>query len=140
MLHNYHRGEGPPGWVAKVDLKKLYDLIRWEVVRRMGVPEKFVKWVMLCVMTPIYSVMVNRAPYDHFRGKREILHGDPMSPYLFVLVMHLFTQFMRHSVKDGRFKLHYKCEDPENTPFFADDLIAFMSGDRETTRSFMGNL
>lgn len=75
--------------------------------------------------------MVNSSPYGHFKGKRGIHQGDPMSPYLFVLVVELFSDLLRKEVKMGNYKLYHKGKDPVITHlFFADDLIAFLNGDR----------
>lgn len=144
ILHNYHRDEGLPRWAAKVDLRKAYDSVRWEVVefvlKWIGVPSKFVSWIMTCVSTASYSIMLNGAPYGYFCGKRGIRQGDPMSPSLFVRVMELFTYIMHKSLRAGKYKLHYKWEDPIITYLsFADDLIAFMGGGAETMIVFKNN-
>lgn len=60
----------------KVDLKKTYDTVRWEIIeyalRRIGVPEKFLSWVKECVETPRYEIMLNGTPYGYFGSKRGI--------------------------------------------------------------------
>lgn len=75
-LHNYHKGEALARWVAKVDLKKAYDSVHWETIefnlRRIGVSDKIVNWIMVCVNLPSFYVMINGAPYSYFRGKRRI--------------------------------------------------------------------
>lgn len=73
---------------------------------------------MVCVESPSYSIIINRGPNGYFRGKKGIRQGDPMWPYQFVHVMDLSTHVMKKSVRDGRFKLHYKCEDLEITHLF----------------------
>lgn len=55
-----------------------------------------------------------------------------MSPYLFVIVIELFVQIIK-SVNEERYKLYYRCIEPEMTHLlFEDDLITFMSGDTDT--------
>lgn len=48
---------------------------------------------------------------------------------------------MYKSVHEGKYKLHYKCEDPIITHlFFMEDLIAFMGGDIGTLIVFKENM
>lgn len=67
-----------------------------------------------CVEMPSYLIMINGAPYGHFKGRRWIIQGDPMSLYLFVMVMELFIEITRDSVRAGKFTPHYRSEDPIN--------------------------
>lgn len=60
-----------------------------------------------------------------------------MSPSLFVLVMELFAKVVRKEIVQGNFKLHHRCKDPNMIHLaFADDLIAFLNGDRGTIECF----
>lgn len=60
-----------------------------------------------------------------------------MSPYLFVLVMDLFSDSMRHEALLGNLKLHNRCSDHMITNLsFTDDLIGFLNGDSETIEYF----
>ena len=56
--------KGKIGTVAlKIDISKAYDRIRWPYLKavlcRMGFFEKWVKWIMLCVSSVTYYVLVN---------------------------------------------------------------------------------
>lgn len=85
--------------------------------------------------------MINGTPYGYFMGKKGIRQGNPISLYLFVLVMMSFMQIVQKSVKDGNFKLQYKCEEFHITRLsFVEDVLAFMNGDQRTVVPFRDNL
>jgi hypothetical protein len=63
--------------LLKLDLVRAFDSISWsflfEVLRRMGFGERFLKWIALLLYTANTRVMVNGVPKDriyHGRGLR----------------------------------------------------------------------
>lgn len=139
ILHGSHMNTGKARCAAKVNLRKAYETVRWEsieyVLGRIGVPKKFKDWVKTCVEMPMFTIMINGASYGYFGSKRGTRQGIPTSPYLFVLVMDLFTDIIRRAVNNGEIRLHYRCTEPVITHlFFTDDLIAFFNWDVESAR------
>ena len=61
----WHR-DGTTGFMWKVDFAKAYDSIDWRflwnVLRRRGFPETWVRWVKQCVTTSTFAVLVNGRP------------------------------------------------------------------------------
>ncbi|GAA0144255.1 hypothetical protein LIER_35896 [Lithospermum erythrorhizon] len=50
---------------------------------------------------------VNGSLQGHFRSTRGLRHGDPLSPYLFILVMECFTQMLQ---AQRLFNFYPQCE------------------------------
>nr|GEY38104.1 RNA-directed DNA polymerase, eukaryota, reverse transcriptase zinc-binding domain protein [Tanacetum cinerariifolium] len=57
-----------------------------------------IKWIMLCVRSAAFSVFVNGERHGYFKGGRGLRQGDPMSPYIFTLVMEVFTHSMKKQI------------------------------------------
>ncbi|GJR76090.1 zinc knuckle CX2CX4HX4C containing protein [Tanacetum coccineum] len=69
--------------------------------------------------------------YEEFLGKRGLRQGDPLSPYLFTLVMEVLTLMLQRRVMEtGSFSYHRYCDKLELINLcFADDLFLFAYGD-----------
>jgi len=83
----------------KVDFEKAYDSIDWgyldEVIRKMGFPTLWQKWINQCIGMATASVLVNESPTDEFPLERGLRQGDPLSPFLFLLVVEGFNVLMK---------------------------------------------
>ncbi|XP_022030699.1 uncharacterized protein LOC110931622 [Helianthus annuus] len=72
-------------------------------------------------------------------GKRGLRQGDPISPYLFTLVMEILTAILQQTVRiDSSFKFHNRCERQQIINLcFADDLFIFARGEIASARCIM---
>ncbi|KAL0381932.1 UNVERIFIED_CONTAM: putative mitochondrial protein [Sesamum latifolium] len=88
---------------------------------------KFILWIVECVTTPSYSVCLNGTPHGFFGGARGLRQADPMSPYLFVLVMEVLSVIVQQFIdQDGGFSYHWRCGAMHLFQLgFADDLLLF---------------
>nr|GEU49763.1 hypothetical protein [Tanacetum cinerariifolium] len=91
IMHNYHLDRGVPRCAFKVDIQKAYDTVDWEFLRVVligfGLHERMIAWIIECVTTTSFSISINGSLHGYFKGKRGLRQCDPLSPYLFTLIM-----------------------------------------------------
>ncbi|GJS19319.1 RNA-directed DNA polymerase, eukaryota, reverse transcriptase zinc-binding domain protein [Tanacetum coccineum] len=98
-----------------------------------------ITWIMECVSTTSYSVCVNGDLHGYFKGKRGLRQDDHLSPYLFTLIMEVFTLMLQRRARESQaFTYHRYCSDLELINIcFADDLFIFAHGDPESATVIM---
>ncbi|GAU43245.1 hypothetical protein TSUD_241360 [Trifolium subterraneum] len=98
------RGE----FALKIDISKAYDKVDWGFLRgvmtKMGFTDVWIRWVMMCVSSVNYSVLINSDRVGPISPGRGLRQGDPLSPYLFILVTECLTALIHQAV--GRGDLH----------------------------------
>jgi hypothetical protein len=87
-----------PGFLCKLDMEKAYDHVDWSflmyLLRRCGFGEKWCSWIQHCITSVRFSVLINGIPSGFFGSSRGVRQGDPLSSFLFVLVMEAFSRML----------------------------------------------
>ncbi|GJV73433.1 hypothetical protein Tco_1493428 [Tanacetum coccineum] len=97
---------------------------------------------MACVTSPSFSICINGDVHGYFKGKRGLRQGDPLSPYIFTLVMEILTLILQRRVRSSdAFRYHKHCEELNIINVcFADDLFLFARGDVDSETVIMDSL
>ena len=146
IMHNYHVNRGPPRCALKVDIQKAYDTVDWDflntILLEFGFPLQMVHWIMTCVSSVTYSLSINGQLHGFFKGKRGLRQGDPLSPYLFTLVMEILTLVLQRKVRQSdNFSFHHHCQELQVINLcFADDLFIFLRANVESASLIMESI
>ena len=140
LFTGYNQTRLPPRCPLKVDIRKAYDTVEWDflvaTLQLFGFPPTFTRWIEECISTTSFSVGLNGNPHGFFDGTRGLRQGDPLSPFLFVLVMEvLHIGYLQLIEQDMQFTYHWKCELARVFQLgFADDLLLFCRADLDSVR------
>ena len=123
---------GKVGFMAlKLDMSKAYDRVEWifleKLMLKMGFHENWVRMVMETVRIVSYSILINGSPQGFIKPTRGIRQGDPLSPYLFLLVSEGVNGLINKSVAMGDLRGFSLCKyGPQISHlFFTDDSVIF---------------
>ncbi|GKC60500.1 RNA-directed DNA polymerase, eukaryota [Tanacetum coccineum] len=114
--------------IFKVDFEKAYDSVRWDylddILRKFGFGEKWCSWIRNCLISSKGSILVNGSPTMEFQFHKGLKQGDPLSPFLFILVMESLHISISRVVEAGLFRGVQVGNDTQVSHlFFADDAV-----------------
>lgn len=70
-------------------------------MRKLGFTDRWVFMVMMCVHTVTFYVLVNGQPLGKIILTRGIQHGDPLSPYFFILCAEGLSSLLQQAERQG---------------------------------------
>lgn len=117
----------------KLDFNKAYDRVEWEFLRavlvkiKMGFNSKWIQWVMESVSSVSFGICVNGEVKAKVKPGRGLRQGDPLSPYLFLLVKEVLSNLLNRVVHVGSlsgFQFNHHCPNLSHI-FFANDALLF---------------
>ncbi|GKC09471.1 RNA-directed DNA polymerase, eukaryota [Tanacetum coccineum] len=92
----------------KVDFAKAYDSVRWDylidVLEAFGFGSVWCNWIRGILYSSKASILVNGSPTKEFSCYRGLKQGDPLAPYLFILVMESLHLSFSRVVEEDLFK------------------------------------
>jgi hypothetical protein len=94
-----------PGMLIKLDLSKAFDRLRWKYMQSLlldfGFSNEWVNWIFNLTSSSFFSILVNGVPSNPFSPSRGIRQGDPLSPFLFVIMAKDWACYIKASIADG---------------------------------------
>ncbi|KAK2656639.1 hypothetical protein Ddye_009691 [Dipteronia dyeriana] len=131
IIHHWKKSKDG-GLVVKLDFEKAYDSLDYNyldnILSDIGFGEKWREWMSYFISTPSFLVLVNGSLSRQFRLERGLCQGDPLSPFLFDIVVECLSALFK---KAGGVELVKGAVFGEGTVHishlqFADDKILFL--------------
>lgn len=144
LVHSMKHKKGKKGLVAiKVDMEKAYDKMEWcfleKVMRCFGFNDKWINWVMQCISTVSFSILINGGPMGFFNPMRGLRQGDPLSPFLFILGAEVLSRLIQKAEESGAIhgiKAARGCQAISHLQF-VDDLLIFSQANQDEMGAVM---
>eukprot|EP00253_Pinus_taeda_P001505 PITA_01505 len=87
--------------IMQLDIAKAYDKVNWIYIKKVlttfGFDHNWVRWVMALVTSSSFSILVNGSPSELFLPSSGLRQGDPISPFLFILMMEGLGRSIKHA-------------------------------------------
>ncbi|KAF5784203.1 putative RNA-directed DNA polymerase [Helianthus annuus] len=136
-IHSWVKKAKKKVFFLKIDFEKAYDNVNWnfvvDILSQMGFSSRWCAWVRGIISSARASVLVNGAPTFEFKCCKGMRQGDPISPFLFVIVMEALSFLISRACDLGIFKGVVLPNDGPSVShlFFADDAIILGEWDKE---------
>jgi hypothetical protein len=124
-----------PCVVLKLDFAKAFDLVSWaslrEVMLARGFPELWCSWMEDIFTSSRSDILLNGVPGRWIKVMRGLRQGDPLSPYLFLLMADVLQRQIR-----GNDLLQHPLIDGAPCPVlqYADDTLIVLRADGAAAR------
>ncbi|XP_072062197.1 uncharacterized mitochondrial protein AtMg01250-like [Arachis hypogaea] len=104
----------------------------------MGFGRRLRGWVMECISTCSMSMLINGSPSKPFKMERGLRQGDPLSPFLFVLVVDVLHRMIGEAVRNRRISPLMVGRDHIELSHlqFADDTVLFCPPEEDTIKNY----
>ena len=113
--------------ILKLDLVKAFDRVNWSficlIMIQIGVPLLVVNWIMGCLTSANFAVLINGTPLKFLASSRGIRQGCPLSPLLFILVIEGLSLLIVDARDHGLIKGIKISSTLSLTHLFVDDVI-----------------
>jgi exonuclease III len=129
VIHSLQKTK-TPGMLLKLDISKAFDKLNWEYMRAMliafGFDQSWVSWIMNLTSSAFFSILINGIPSRTFSPSRGIRQGDPLSPFLFIIMAEGLGRSIQAAIEGNRLKglpLHGISPPISHSQFVDDSLL-----------------
>jgi len=121
------------GMNLKIYLSKSYNRMSWLYIQMLlthiGFYNDFINWIMCCITSVSYRILINGSITIFFHVEHGILQGCALSPLLFLLVMEGLSRLLTNERNQGIFKgVKILANIVLSHLLFIDDVLIFLSG------------
>jgi hypothetical protein len=93
------------GMLLKLDLSKDFEKLSWQYMKALLTAFSFnkdwISWIMSLISSAFFSILVNGVPSQPFSPSRGIRLGDPLSPFLFIIMVEGMGRYIKASIQNG---------------------------------------
>eukprot|EP00253_Pinus_taeda_P012843 PITA_12843 len=127
--------------LLKIDLSKDFDRANWFYIKmiliHLGFPHSYISWIMACITSPSFSILINGSASPFFHSERGLRQGCPLSPLLFLLIMEGLSCLIDSTKRTGDiWGLRISEFFSLTHLLFVDDVLILMDGSIHNTISF----
>lgn len=127
----------------KTDMSKAYDRVGWSfleaLMRKLGFNERWISWIHLCISSVSYNVLINGEQKGNIAPSRGLRQGDPLSPFLFIILTEALISQINGAESEGRLtglKIA-RVSPPVSHLLFADDSLFFCKAETQQCTELM---
>ena len=102
---------------------------------QIGMDLETVNWIMGCVQSASFVVLINGSPSNFFRSSRGLRQGCPLSPFLFMLIANSLSRIIHQAKREGSYKGVMVTDSEELSHIlFVDDVVMIGEGTWENLK------
>lgn len=85
---------------------KAYDLVDRgflkQVIEIFSSVKEWIQWLDKCISAPMFLVLMNGKMYEFFNSKRGIRKGDPIPPFLIIIMVESLGRGIKKIREEGK--------------------------------------
>lgn len=142
LVKSYYRKSISTRCMINIDLQKIYDSVEWDyleqVMQELGFPHLYIAWVMKCVRTLNYIILVNVDPTEPFPTVKVFEAKRSYVSFLFAIVMEYLSRCFTYLDDLKQFKFKPRCAKLHIKHLcYSDDLLMFSRGYAPSIQAMM---
>lgn len=121
-----------PTAVLKLDFRKAFDSVSWDSLDRIMRVQGFndtCTWISKILVTGRTSILLNGVPGSWLHCRHGLSQGDPISPYLFIIVADVLQRLVQKGASDGLISHPIDPSLPCPVLQYTDDTLILIKGD-----------